>query len=126
MRSSVDDADQRHGESADLGVLSSAPGTRWSRLPAAMASAVRSTSSSGRKPRRTNHQPPARASTDRAGGDGQLNEEQRMEGAGRITDGLGDHDEDLPAVARGLIDRLPLGDLHPEAGPSLCVAPAVK
>ena len=44
-------------------VVSSAPGTRCSRLPAAMESAVRSTSSSGRRPRRTSHQPPARAST---------------------------------------------------------------
>ena len=44
-------------------VGSSAPGTRWSRLPAAMESAVRSTSSSGRRPRRTNHQPPVMAST---------------------------------------------------------------
>ena len=41
----------------------SAPGTRWSRLPAAMESAVRSTSSSGRRPRRTSHQPAASANT---------------------------------------------------------------
>ena len=44
-------------------VAPSAPGTRWSRFPAAIQSAVLCTSSSGRSPRRTSHQPPAKAST---------------------------------------------------------------
>ena len=66
-------------------------------------------------------QPPAagQGQDQRAGGDGQLNEEQRMQGAGGVADGLGHHDEDLPTVARGLIDRLALVTCTRKAGPPL-------
>ena len=63
MRSSMT---LRARASRPTSVCWSAPGTRWSRLPAAMESAVRSTSSSGRRPRRTSHQPPRSASTSAA------------------------------------------------------------
>ena len=44
-------------------VVSFSPGTRSVRLPAAMDSAVRSMSRSGRSPIRTSHRPPSRATT---------------------------------------------------------------
>ena len=56
-------------------VESFSPGTRSVRLPAAMDSADRSMSRSGRSPTRTSQKPPRRARSDRSAGHGQLDEQ---------------------------------------------------
>ena len=104
MRSSMT---LRARASRPTSVAWSAPGTRWSRSPAAMESAVRSTSSSGRKPEPDQPPPAGQSEDEGARRDGQLGEEERVQGAVLVDQRQRLH---LHEVAGDLLRA------HPEAG----------